>query len=80
MKTIFIFCVYLVGFLSQGQCAEVTLDVAIETPDLVIDCKYTIDKGEKFKGLIIKKDGQIFYNFKGKGKFNDDLLTWSTEK
>ena len=67
MLKLFLWCVTLVQLLNNALCAQMTFDVSLETPNLLLECKYTLDKNEKFNQISIKKDGEIFFQFDGKG-------------
>ena len=61
-------CLIILQFLNYALLAEIVFDIHLDTPDLSLDCKYNLTKGEKLNHLSIKKDGQIFFRFDGKGK------------
>ena len=59
-----LFTNFIIIFINHhAHCAEVTMEATLNGQNLDINCKYKLAKGEKFREVALKKDGEIFLEF-----------------
>ena len=57
------FVIILVIMVNLAQSAVVTFNASLSGPDLDLNCKFKLSKGDKFVKLSFKRDGETFFYF-----------------